>query len=89
MGGELLLGEVGVLLRGLLRVAGVGLSGRRRSWVAARSRSHLVGNVGHVVLAVRVGVVAHGELVVPAQRTQRSDVRQKTSGAEWRLLICF
>lgn len=89
MGGELLLWVVGLLLGGLLRVARVGLSGRRGSWVAARSRSHLVGNVGHVVLAVRVGVVAHGELVVPAQRTQTSDVRQKTSGTEWRVLICF
>lgn len=78
MGGELLLWVVGLLLWGLLWVARVRLSGWRGSWVAARSRSHLVGHVGHVghvVLAVRVGVVAHGELVVPAQRTQTSDVR--------------
>ncbi len=68
-GGELLLRVVGLLLRGLLGVARVGLSGRRGRWVASLSWSPLVahvGHVGHVVLAVAIRSVAHRHLEVSA-----------------------
>lgn len=71
--GELLLGVVGLLLRGLLWVARVGLSGRGGARVAPLSWSGLVGHVGHAVLAVSIGVVAHRHLVVPAQRKQECE----------------
>lgn len=67
--GELLLGVVGMLLGGLLRVAGVALPGLWGRWVASLSWRRLVGHVGHVGhVVVRVGGVAHGH--VPARRSQ-------------------
>lgn len=59
--GELLLGVVGLLLlRGLLGVARVRLSGWGRSWVSLSWS----GLVRHVVLTIAIGVVAHRHLVV-------------------------
>lgn len=75
MGDEkLLLRVVGLLLRGLLGVARVGLSSRRGSRVASLSWSRLVGHVGHVghvVLAVSIGIVAHRHLEVSAWTPQQ------------------
>lgn len=72
--GELLLWVVGLLLRGLLGVARVGLSSLRGSWVASLSWSPLIGHVGHVVLAVSIGIVAHRHLEVPAWTQQRKQM---------------
>lgn len=62
---------VGLLLRRGLGVPGVRLSSRRRSGVAALSWSGLVGHVGHVELAVSIGIVVHRHLVVPTRRENK------------------
>lgn len=62
---------VGLLLGRGLGVARVRLSSGRRSWVAALSWSGLVGHVGHVVLPVSIGVVAHRHLIVPTRKENK------------------
>lgn len=68
---ELLLGVVGLLLGGLLGVARVGLSCWGCSWVPSLPWGSLVGHVGHVVLGIRIGVVAHRHLVESAGTNDR------------------
>lgn len=62
---------VGLLLRRGLGVTRVWLSSRRRSWVATLSWSGLVGHVGHVVLPVSIGIVAHRHLIEPTRKENK------------------
>lgn len=60
-----------LLLGGGLGVTRVGLSSRRHSRVATLSWSGLVGHVGHVVLPVSIGIVAHRHLIVPIRKENK------------------
>lgn len=62
-----------LLLGGLLGVPRVGLTGWGGAWISSLSRGPLELHVGHVVLAVRIGIVAHRHLEVSARRRQHKE----------------